>query len=93
MTQWPTLLEQLGLIRRTGLAVDREETVLGRVAVASAIHDSTERLSGCILVTGRAGRLDPEAPEVREPITAAARRLAGWRGTPVSPNRAPLQSS
>jgi DNA-binding IclR family transcriptional regulator len=80
VTQWPTLLEQLTDVRCTGLAVDREETVLGRVAVAGAITSGGQRLTGCILVTGRSGRLDPDEPSITRPVVAAARRLTGWTG-------------
>jgi DNA-binding IclR family transcriptional regulator len=86
VTQWPTLLEQLTDVRGSGLAVDREETVLGRVAVAGAITAGGQRLTGCILVTGRRGRLDPDEPAVTRPVLAAARRLTGWSG--VSRSRA-----
>ena len=79
-TSWPTLLEQLTDVRCSGLAVDREETVLGRVAMASAITAVDRRLTGCILVTGRRGRLDPDEPALTAPVVAAARRLTGWAG-------------
>jgi DNA-binding IclR family transcriptional regulator len=54
--------------------------VLGRVAVASAITSGGHRLTGCILVTGRSGRLDPDEPSITRPVVAAARRLTGWTG-------------
>lgn len=84
LTQWPTLLEQLTAVRGSGLAVDREETVLGRVGVAGAVTDAGGRLSGCILVTGRAGRLDPDAVGVTAQVAGAARRLTGWSGLSAS---------
>lgn len=80
ITDWPRLLAELGDVRSTGLAVDREEAVIGRVALAAAVRSTTGRITGCLLVVGRSGRLSPDAPDVVDPILAGARRLSGWPG-------------
>jgi len=80
ITDWPRLLAELGEVRVRGLAVDREETIVGRVGLAAAVRSADGRLAGCLLVSGRSGRLTPDAPEIVEPVLAGARRLAGWPG-------------
>lgn len=84
IVEWPRLLEELATVRRVGIAFDREESVVGRVGVAVAVGLSGGPVTGCVFVAGRAGRLDPDAPEVVEPVMAAARRLTGWSGAEQS---------
>lgn len=79
-TDWPRLLAELGDVRSSGFAVDREETVIGRVGLAAAVRSAEGRIAGCLLVAGRSGRLTPDAPEIVEPVLAGARRLCGWTG-------------
>ncbi|MFC7623971.1 IclR family transcriptional regulator [Microlunatus sp. GCM10028923] len=80
ITDWPRLLAELGDVRNSGLAVDREESVVGRVGLAAAVRSGTGRVTGCLLIAGRSGRLSPDAPELVEPVLAGARRLSGWPG-------------
>ena len=80
ITYWPLLLKSLTVIRATGVAVDHEESVLGRVGLAAVIHDGADHITGCILVAGRAGRLDPNAPDLVHKVRTASHRLTGWSG-------------
>jgi DNA-binding IclR family transcriptional regulator len=46
----PQLLDRLSRVRATGYAVDDEETNVGMICVAAAVHDSSARAAGAVSV-------------------------------------------
>jgi DNA-binding IclR family transcriptional regulator len=73
------LRSELATIRRTGWAVEREETMVGYVSVAAAVFDRNERPLAALSVTGPGRRLDPArfGPAVRTAARGLTRVLAG----------------
>ncbi len=71
---------QIGMVRRTGLAYNREETVKGVTAVAAGVNDRDGATVGAIVVVGpvyRMGdRLEQMAPDVGAAAERVSRRLA-----------------
>jgi len=70
-------LEMLRTIRKTGLAYDREESVLGVCCVAAPILDAGGAPVAAISVTAPTSRLEPErfAPAVRAAAISLSRTL------------------
>jgi IclR family transcriptional regulator, acetate operon repressor len=73
------LRSELAGVRRTGWAVEREETMVGYVSVAAAVLDRDERPLAALSVTGPGRRVDPErfGPAVRTAARALTRVLRG----------------
>jgi DNA-binding IclR family transcriptional regulator len=65
--------------RRTGWSVEREETMVGFVSVASPVFDRDDRPLAALSVTGPGRRLDPErfGPAVRTAARGLTRVLRG----------------
>lgn len=73
------LRKELVAVRRTGWAVEREETMVGYVSVASPVFDRDGRPLAALSVTGPGRRLDPDrfGPAVRTAARGLTRVLAG----------------
>jgi DNA-binding IclR family transcriptional regulator len=66
---------ELSRIRATDLATERDEMKMGRSAAAVPVRDADGRVSGCIAVIGRTGRLDPEDPTLVGLLRSSASRI------------------
>lgn len=75
------LVEQLAAVARSGLAYDREESVLGTVCIGAPIFGPGRRVRAAISVTGPIGRFQPDrmAAAVRVAALAISRQLAEGR--------------
>jgi DNA-binding IclR family transcriptional regulator len=73
------LRSELEEIRRTGWAVEREETLIGYVSVAAAVSDREGRPLAALSVTGPASRIEPDrfGPAVRTAARGLSRVLRG----------------
>ncbi|MEU1970839.1 IclR family transcriptional regulator [Microbacterium sp. NPDC019599] len=78
------LQRELADIRRVGSAIEREESAIGRVCVASPVLGHGGAPVAAISVSGAAGSFAPEraAPAVRAAALALGHRLAADRETP-----------
>lgn len=73
------LRDELDLVRRTGWAVEREETAVGYVSVAAAVFDVHSQPVAALSVTGPMLRLDPNrlGPAVHTAARALTRTMGG----------------
>ena len=77
ITGLPALIEELRLVRRHGYAIDREESQLGTVGIATAIRDDAGTVVGAIGITCPAFRAD-------EITIAMLREQVIWGATSLS---------
>jgi IclR family acetate operon transcriptional repressor len=84
ITDIDLLIEELRLVRRSGVAIDREEFLPGVICVAAAIRDRDGTVVGSIgasMPTMRAD--DANVRLAKEQVMAAARGLSAELGEPV----------
>jgi IclR family transcriptional regulator, acetate operon repressor len=84
ITDIDLLIEELRLVRRGGVAIDREEFLPGVICVAAAIRDRDGTVVGSIgasMPTMRAD--DAHVRLAKEQVMAAARGLSAELGEPV----------
>ena len=83
ITDFPALLESLRIVRRNGIAIDREEYLSGVVCVGAAIRDQAGTVIGAISASTPAMRANEEhIALMRDEIFAAARALSSEFGEP-----------
>jgi IclR family acetate operon transcriptional repressor len=87
ITDFPALLESLRAVRRTGVAVDREEFLPGVICVGAAIRDQAGTVIGAISASTPTMRAsDEHVALMRDEINAATRALSAEYGAPAAPN-------
>jgi IclR family acetate operon transcriptional repressor len=85
ITDFPALLESLRVVRRTGVAIDREEYLPGVICVGAAIRDQAGTVIGAISASTPAMRAsDEHVALMRDEIHAATRALSAEFGEPGS---------
>ena len=85
ITDFPALLESLRIVRRSGVAIDREEYLPGVICVGAAIRDQAGAVIGAISASTPAMRASDEHIELmREEIVRATRGLSAEFGEPNS---------
>jgi DNA-binding IclR family transcriptional regulator len=72
LTTHAVLLKTLDEVRRTGIAIEREEMHLGFMSVAAPVFGPGARLVGAVSATGPTARADSDALAVRVRACAAA---------------------
>jgi IclR family transcriptional regulator, acetate operon repressor len=83
ITEFPTLVESLRVVRRNGYAMDREEYLPGVVCVGAAIRDQAGTVIGAISASTPLMRANDEHISLmREEIGAATRALSAEYGEP-----------
>jgi IclR family acetate operon transcriptional repressor len=83
ITDFPALLESLRVVRRSGVAIDREEYLPGVICVGAAIRDQAGTVIGAISASTPAMRASDEHIELmREEIVRATRGLSAEFGEP-----------
>jgi IclR family acetate operon transcriptional repressor len=83
ITELPTLLESLRIVRRNGYAIDREEHLPGVICVGAAIRDQAGTVIGAISASTPLMRADDEhIALMRDEISAATRALSAEFGAP-----------
>ncbi len=82
------LLEQLDEVRRTGVAVDREELILGLRCLAAPVLDFTGHAIAAMSISAPAMTLgDERSAEVRSMLMEAAAQVSKALGGPADPRR------
>ncbi|HZT24389.1 MAG TPA: IclR family transcriptional regulator [Pseudolabrys sp.] len=85
ITDFPALLESLRVVRRSGVAIDREEFLPGVVCVGAAIRDQAGTVIGAISASTPAMRAtDEHVALMGQEIAAATRALSAEYGEPVA---------
>ncbi len=85
ITDFPTFVEALRVVRRNGYAIDREEFLPGVICVGAAIRDQAGTVIGAISVSTPSMRATEEHIELmRDEINAATRALSAEFGEPNS---------
>jgi IclR family acetate operon transcriptional repressor len=85
ITDFPTLMEALRLVRRNGVAFDREEFRPGVICVGAAIRDQSGAVVGSISASTPMMRASEEhLDQMREEVIAATRALSIELGAPAS---------
>ena len=85
ITDFPTLMEALRLVRRNGVAFDREEFRPGVVCIGAAIRDQSGAVVGAISASTPTMRASEEhLDQIRDEIVAATRALSAELGAPPS---------
>ena len=71
------LARELAEVRRTGIALSREEMTLGRLSVASPVFDADDRVVAAMSIVVRSARADLRrlAPAVRTAAIGTSREL------------------
>ena len=83
LTEWPTLIESLRLVRRNGYAIDDEEFQPGVICIGAAIRDHNGAVVGAISASTPTMRASEEhLAQVREQVLAAVRALSAELGAP-----------
>lgn len=83
ITDFPTLLESLRIVRRNGYAVDSEEYLPGVICVGAAIRDQAGTVIGAISASTPTMRADDaHIAQMRDEIDAATRALSAEYGAP-----------
>ncbi len=83
VTDFPALLESLRAVRRTGIAIDREEYLPGVICVGAAIRDQAGTVIGAISASTPTMRANDEhVALIREEVGAATRGLSAEYGAP-----------
>jgi IclR family acetate operon transcriptional repressor len=89
ITEYPTLVESLRGIRRTGYAIDREEYLPGVICVGAAIRDQAGTVIGAISASTPVQRASEEhVALIRDQVYAATRSLSAEFGAPAHANGA-----
>ena len=84
ITDFPTLMEALGSVRRNGVAFDREEFRPGVVCVGAAIRDHSGAVVGAISASTPTMRASEEhLGLMRDEVLAATRALSVELGAPA----------
>jgi IclR family acetate operon transcriptional repressor len=85
ITEFPTFLESLRVVRRNGYAIDREEFLPGVICVGAAIRDQAGTVIGAISASTPAMRAsDEHIALMRDQINSATRALSAEYGEPSS---------
>jgi len=85
ITDFPALLESLRAVRRTGVAIDREEFLPGVICVGAAIRDQAGTVIGAISASTPTMRASEEhVALMRDEINAATRALSAEYGAPAA---------
>jgi IclR family acetate operon transcriptional repressor len=95
ITDMPALLESLRVVRRTGVAIDREEYLPGVICVGAAIRDQAGTVIGAISASTPTMRAsDEHIARMRAEIEAATRALSAEYGGPdAKAKRAPARAA
>jgi IclR family acetate operon transcriptional repressor len=89
ITDFPALLESLRVVRRTGVAIDREEYLPGVICVGAAIRDQAGAVIGAISASTPTMRADEaHIAQMRDEINAATRALSAEYGGPGGQGKA-----
>ena len=85
ITEFPTLIESLRIVRRNGYAIDREEFLPGVICVGAAIRDQAGTVIGAISASTPSMRATEEhIARMRNEIVAATRALSAEFGAPAA---------
>lgn len=77
ITSMPALSRELGSVRRSGYAVDNEESVLGLRCIAAPILNGKGIAVAAISISGPASRITPqETPALGEAVRTAAQEIS-----------------
>jgi IclR family transcriptional regulator, acetate operon repressor len=83
ITDFPTLMEALGAVRRNGVAFDREEFRPGVICIGAAIRDQSGAVVGAISASTPTMRASEEhLGQIRDEVLAATRALSIELGAP-----------
>ena len=83
ITDFPALLESLRIVRRNGVAIDREEYLPGVICVGAAVRDQAGTVIGAISASTPSMRAtDAHLALMRDEIVAATRALSAEFGEP-----------
>jgi IclR family acetate operon transcriptional repressor len=89
ITDMPALLESLRVVRRTGVAIDREEYLPGVICVGAAIRDQAGTVIGALSASTPTMRAsDEHVALMHGEIEAATRALSAEYGGPGAPGKA-----
>jgi IclR family acetate operon transcriptional repressor len=84
ITDFPALLESLRVVRRNGVAIDREEFLPGVICVGAAIRDQAGTVIGAISASSPTMRAtEQHIALMRDEINAATRALSAEYGAPA----------
>ncbi|RBO88324.1 IclR family transcriptional regulator [Nocardia puris] len=75
ITDAEVLRAELDGVRDTGIALEVDESRVGRSALAVAVHDDDHRVTGALTVVGKTGRLPATDPTLTELVLEHARSL------------------
>lgn len=87
ITDVVVLRDQLGEIRQTGLALNREEVVEGACGISAPIFDANQRFVGCLTVGVPQVRFDARQAIIKKSVVASVQKIsrrlgnADWEGT------------
>jgi IclR family transcriptional regulator, acetate operon repressor len=85
ITDFPELVESLRTVRRTGIAIDREEYLPGVICIGAAIRDQAGTVIGALSASTPTMRADDEhLARMREEISTATRALSAEYGAPAA---------
>jgi IclR family transcriptional regulator, acetate operon repressor len=85
ITDFPALIEDLGAVRRNGVAFDREEFRPGVICIGAAIRDQSGAVVGAISASTPTMRASEEhLGQIRDEVLAATRALSVELGAPVA---------
>jgi len=85
ITEFPTLVESLRIVRRNGYAIDHEEFLPGVICVGAAIRDQAGTVIGAISASTPTMRASEEhVASMRDQIIAATRALSAEFGEPAT---------
>ena len=85
ITDFAVLMEALRLVRRNGVAFDREEFRPGVICVGAAIRDQSGAVVGSISASAPSMRASEQhLGHMRDEVMAAARELSAELGAPPS---------
>ena len=83
ITDFPALLESLRIVRRNGVAIDREEYLPGVICIGAAVRDQAGTVIGAISASTPSMRAtDAHLALMRDEIVAATRALSAEFGEP-----------
>jgi IclR family transcriptional regulator, acetate operon repressor len=89
ITEFPALVESLRVVRRTGVAIDREEYLPGVICVGAAIRDQAGAVIGAISASTPTMRADEaHVTQMCDEINAATRALSAEYGGPGAQGKA-----
>ncbi|MBL4919236.1 IclR family transcriptional regulator [Szabonella alba] len=82
MTDLVVLSEQLGEIRQTGLALNREEVVEGACGISAPIFDANQRFVGCLTVGVPQVRFEARQAIIKKNILVGVQKISRRLGNP-----------